>query len=188
MSGDNTARLIGGGAALAAALALIKGRAVAANSDTLQLDPATLKLLEAIGISVADIETLLEQILSSMGSLTPGDSSPGPIVQSPSGNYGVSQKYVRSNRVLCPVANTAVKMPAAVIPEGHFVMIKALWTNGGVIFVGGSAAVANPNDGWPLIANEFVGYRIQNLEEVYISANTPGEGVSWTCEQGTKGG
>lgn len=186
MTADNTARLLGGGATLAAALALMKGQAVAANGDTLHLDPATLKLLEAIGISVADIETLMEQVLGAMGGLQPNQGS--PIVQSPSGNYGVNQKYIRSNRVLCPAANVAVRMPSAAIPEGHAVVIKALWTNGGVIFVGGSAAVANPNDGYPLIANETVGYRVQDLEEIYISANTPGEGVSWTCEQGTKGG
>ena len=186
MTGDTTARLLGGGAALAAALALMKGRAVASNSDTLQLDPGTAKLLEAIGITVADIETLMEQLLNAMGGLQPSEG--GPIVPAAGGNYGVSQKYIRSNRVLCPVANTAVQMPTAAIPEGHFVQIKALWTNGGVIFVGGSAAVANQNDGWPLIANEFVGYRVQNLEEIYISANTPGEGVSWTCEQASKGG
>ncbi len=60
---------------------------------------------------------------------------------------------------------------------GQGVWVKALTTNGGLMFVGGSTVSAG--NGYPLAAGESVFVPTANLASVYIDAATTGNGVAY---------
>lgn len=92
--------------------------------------------------------------------------------------------YVASFRVLCDVANRAYRLPGRKVPWGKALVVKALPTNGGMIYVAASAADAvNINSSYSLLANEAVEYEIASSDILFISATVAGEGVVCTVEQ-----
>jgi len=89
-----------------------------------------------------------------------------------------------SEEFLCPVAGTAVQMPAYEIPWDKELVIKALSTNWGLMRVGNTKMDAeNAMIGYPLLANEAVGLKIKNAEQLWICADRANEGVHWIVEQ-----
>ena len=83
-----------------------------------------------------------------------------------------------------PTAGTAIQLPYVEIPRGCEIVIKALATNTGVIYVGNSKANAEDHTmSFPLTAGESIEYKIQNLNEKWIDSAVDGEGVVWSVEQ-----
>lgn len=91
--------------------------------------------------------------------------------------------FVTGN-VICPVANRAYQLPSFDIPWNMELVVKALFTNVGTIYIASRAAdAASIPAAYPLIANEAIGYRIRTSSIVWVMATTAGEGVSYTVEQ-----
>lgn len=91
---------------------------------------------------------------------------------------------IASEELLCPVAGTAVQMPNYKVPWDKELVIKALSTNWGTIRVGNTKMEAeNARLGYPLLANEAVGLKIKNAEQLWVCANRANEGVHWIVEQ-----
>ncbi len=88
-------------------------------------------------------------------------------------------------RTICPAILTAVQLPSKLVPRDTQVAIKALPTNGGVIYVATNAANAtNPNSSYPLIANEAIMLKIRDTSLIWIAAATAaGDGVACVVEQ-----
>ena len=57
-------------------------------------------------------------------------------------------------------------------------LVKALAGNTGKIYVGGNSSVTTSN-GFELSKGDSVGLDVDNVQDVYIDAQTNGEGVSW---------
>ena len=89
-----------------------------------------------------------------------------------------------SEELLCPVAGTAVQMSNYEVPRDKELVIKALSTNRGTVRVGNTKMDAeNPRMGYPLLANEGVGLKIKNAEQLWVCAHRANEGVHWIVEQ-----
>lgn len=87
------------------------------------------------------------------------------------------------------VITTGALVPARLqeysIPDDRQLVIKALPTNFGLIYVANTSQNSrNPSQSYWLIANEGVGLNIQNTKSVYISSTIAGEGVLCIVEQG----
>lgn len=83
---------------------------------------------------------------------------------------------VWNNLKLVATAGTSVALQAQACSTG--VVVKALSTNTGFIYVGTSGVVAAAN-GFQLKAGESVGFAINDVGNVSIDASVSGEGVSW---------
>lgn len=122
-------------------------------------------LLTDLKVGINQLAVALSQLLGS-----------GGVVRNPNG--GVAW------RTMCPAANTAYQLPSKIVPHDKEIAIKALPTNGGVVYVAFSATAAtNINDSYPLIANEAIHYKIYDTQVIWISATVANEGVVCTVEQ-----
>jgi len=136
-------------------------------------------LLEAIkGLSLGGITTPeLGKLADAINALVAMLGAPGAVaLENPS--------QIASGQVLCAVIGQGYSLPGYDVPWDKQVVIKALPTNAGVIRVGNTrAAAVNPSTGYPLIANEGIGYKIKNTGHIWISATVAAEGIHWTVEQ-----
>jgi hypothetical protein len=72
------------------------------------------------------------------------------------------------------------------VPEGFLLVIKASPDNaiGGRIYIApDQAAAVNPNSSYPLVANEAIGYAINDAHDLWVSGDTPGDWVVFTVEK-----
>jgi len=83
---------------------------------------------------------------------------------------------IGSGRQTVAAAGTGVQLTTTSTPILG-VIIKALITNTGDIYVGGAGVAAA--SGYPLAPGEFVGLDVDNLTDVWIDAAVNGEGVSY---------
>lgn len=158
----------GAGAALGAALGLLLGRKAEAAppEGEIRLDEAAMLLLQSIAQSGIATTGLLEKIAASLG-VTALENPP----------------EITAFRVLVPVVNTPVQLPDRAIPYGKELVIKALPTNLGLIYVANSRHEAiNINSCYYIIANEAIEYEIKNCDQLWINATRAGEGVLCTAE------
>lgn len=81
---------------------------------------------------------------------------------------------VSNARVTVPTAGSRVQLASF---SCKAVVVKALPTNTGVIYVGNATVAAS--NGFVLSANESVSLDIDNVNHIYIDAEKNGEGVSW---------
>lgn len=185
---DQTARgalVISTGAAIAAALAfLTRRKAIAAPAELVSLDEATMNLLIAIAKSSGDTYEKLGEVISAIEGI-PGVSISDIKVQ----GYPPNADGIISGRIPMTIVNTPYRMPDVRIPDDFEVQIKGWPTNAGIIYVGGSEpAAVNINQAWPLLANEAIGYRVKNLNQVYVSGTVAGDFAAYTVEQRRGGG
>lgn len=87
----------------------------------------------------------------------------------------VVPSVVNNNIKLVTTAGTRVALQSATTNGG--IVIKALKTNTGTIYVGGST-VSSAN-GFQLAAGDTVAFAINDASNVSIDASVNGEGVSW---------
>jgi hypothetical protein len=104
-----------------------------------------------------------------------GNPSNGGLINRSS--FATGQKNVAA-------AGTGEQVSASqVIPNGFSVLIKAKFTNSGVIRVGNSKANSeSASSSFTLRANEAIRMFITNLNLVWIDATVSGEGVEWATE------
>ena len=154
-----------------------------------ELLKAELNWFERLGQTLSFLDEYLKiligvenKILAAIQQLTPGGGGGGPVeITLPELNRPAQ---IASGELLCPVVSFGYKLPGYDIPWGCEVVVKALSTNLGTIRVGNSKALAeNPVIGYPLIANEAIGYKIKNTGQIWISSTVAGDGIHWTVEQ-----
>lgn len=174
--------ILGVGGLIAAAAAIINARKADAapsipngNGGEIILDQAASDLLLAIAQSDSNIDantkTLIELVrqLSASQGVDVGMKNPS---------------HIMVVRLSVNATNAAYSMPDRPIPYKKNVVIKALPTNLGVIYVANSAVDAtNINSAYPLIANEAVEYEIDNLQRLHYSGSIVGDGLVATVEQ-----
>jgi len=168
--------VLGSAAAVMAAIALAKDRvAQAAPNGTITLDGATMQLLIAMAQTGADTTQLVDQILSSIK---------GQAITLNVQGYPDNTETIIATRVQIAALNTPYQLPWVVVPDGMALQIKGWPTNGGIIYVGSSRATCvSPNQTWPLLANEAVGYFVKNAEKLFISGTAVGDWAVITVEQ-----
>jgi len=171
-----TGIVLGGAALVASAIALAKQRvALAAPGGEVTLDEATMNLLIAMAQSSADIEQLVDQILGSLGG--------GPVTLQVQG-YPPNADTGVATRVGIAAVGVPYQLPDIVVPDDMILQLKGWPTNGGLILVGFSrSGCTNPNQVWPLLANEAIGYRVKNAKEISISGTALGDWCAITVEQ-----
>jgi hypothetical protein len=179
MAKDNAGKV---GAALASvalvasAIALAKEKvALAEPGGVVTLDQATMELLIAMAQAGADTADLVSQILSSIE---------GQAINLTVQGYPPNANSIEATRVQIAALNTAYQLPWVVVPEGMALQVKGWPTNGGTLYMGYSrAACINLNQVWPLLANEAIGYYIQNANQLFVSGNAVGDFAVLTVEQ-----
>lgn len=166
-----TGLLAGGGAALGAALAIMLARKTEAAPPT---DEAVIKLLESIAESGVSIDTDTTDIIEVLNRIAVALGV--TVLENPSD--------ITSFRILVSAVNTPVHLPDREIPHGMELVVKALPTNRGLIYVANSRPEAmNINSCYQLLANEAIEYTIKNCNTVWLNATRAGEGVCCTVEQ-----
>ena len=166
----NAALAVGGGAALLAAIALMKtGATPASAATTVGLDEPTTQLLVAIAQGVVDIETAI----ASLGSGVGGGQGWPP-----------NTEHITALRVPITALNRGHQLPAIDIPDGFQLLMRGWPTNANIIWVAGSELeCVNINTAYPLLPNDIVGYGIKNAEAIWVSGGAVGDFVVITVEQ-----
>jgi len=102
------------------------------------------------------------------------------------GGTEVGRNYpgIASQVKVVPTAGTAVQLPPATVPYGESVVVKALRDNDGTIYVAGNKDDAQGHtNAFPFKAGEGIGYKIRNVNLLWIDASISGEGMAWSVEQ-----
>lgn len=91
--------------------------------------------------------------------------------------------------LLVPIPVTGTQLPFVSIPSGMSLVIKAWALNPGNLQVGASIGeCTNPNQSYPLLPSEVVGYQMENANQIYIAGTVAGCFASLTVEQRRRGG
>jgi len=168
------------GAAIAAAFALMRDRALAAPAQIVGLDEATMNLLIAIAQASDNIDS---NTLEALGKLQDLINKIG---------VGVGQGWppnaegARTFAVLCPAVAIPYQVPDMEIPDGMALAMKASPLNlvNSLIFVARTPAeCTNPNSAWPLVPNEAITYGVQNANAFFVSTNMAGSIAIFSAEQ-----
>lgn len=172
---------LAGVAAVGAAIVALRARAVQGSNGTLKLDQATLDLLAAIGLAVSDIDASMADVLAALAAGGGGTIGQG---------WPANRTGIRCQTVPLAAAATGYQLPDQPVPSGFSVLVKGYPTNAGLVFVGEDLTyVTNiPAGGaggsvWPLLPNEGVGFQVDNVNRIWVSAATPGDMVSWAMER-----
>jgi hypothetical protein len=165
-------------AAIAAALAFINTRKVAGAQPV--IPDEVVQLIVALAATSEDIKATVHQILEALGAGGQG--------------WPANTDSITGLRVAITPA-TGVQLPSIVVPSGMALVITAWPLNPAWLFVGPTLAEAgNINQSYPLLPAANVSYFIENADEIYVSAMTPGGVATAGCfacltvEQRRRGG
>lgn len=165
--------LLGAGAGIVAAL-LTTGKLQAAEGSS--TEDILNSVAQAEGKGLAGLESAINRMNQLLAQATETGGERQSIFRNP--------KTFTAFRFTCIAANIAYVLPDREVPYKMSLVVKALPTNAGVIYVAPARAdAANINSSYSLIANEAVELEIQNAKHVYISATVAGEGVTCIVEQ-----
>lgn len=169
--------VVGSAAAIMAAIALARDRvAKAAPGDNTAFNEALLEILSAMAETNGEILTAIQRF--SFGN---GDGGPENIIVQ---GFPPNTKTIMATRVQITALNTPIQLPQFIVPDDMELQIKGWPTNAGLIYVSDARANAtNVNQVWPLLANEAIGYRIHDSEDIYISGTAIGDFAALTVEQ-----
>lgn len=177
----------GAGGLIGAAAAILATRKAGAAPPVgeVSLDEAAMLLLRAIAQSGEAIDSNTFEALARLAGVSDA-------IDRLAAALGISvlqnPQEITAFLILIPAANIPVQLPDRVIPYGVELVIKAIPTNGGIIYVGNSRAEAmNVNSSYWLIANEAIEYKIRNAQQLWVNTNVAGEGVICTVEQRGRG-
>jgi len=96
----------------------------------------------------------------------------------PANADNIQVSVVRINRI-----NFAYQLPGIPVSRGKSLLIRARFTNAGLILVGPTQASAiDANQSALLQANEWVAYRVKNANVMYVSGNAAGDLVEISAE------
>jgi len=157
MASPDSKALIAGGAA-GAILAFLVGKVGTAEAADLDLDEL-----------VAALDALTEALQIEQ------------IYDNAFDNYGA----FATGQVICTVANRGFELPSMPIPRNKVLVVKALPTNGGWIWVGAQQAQSQDiTVSYPLLANEGIGLAVTNANLVWVMGPVLNDGVAFIVEQG----
>lgn len=95
----------------------------------------------------------------------------------------LNQADFNTGQTLVPVPGTAVQLPNIAIPDGFALVIKALPTNAGRVYIGHTAAAAQvPANAYSLGPNEHVELKLTNANLVYLNTAVANDGVEIVVE------
>ena len=141
------------------------------------------KLIELQGGVVPEVPTWATDLVNVISSLNTAIAQLAAVL----GVTPVTLKnpeFIKAQQKLVLTAGTAVQMPSVLVPYDKEVVIRALRTNTGIIYVAPSKSDAEGHtSSYSLAPGEVVGYKIQNLNQIWVDASVSGEGVVWTVEQ-----
>ena len=101
-----------------------------------------------------------------------------------SGVGKINPSETASQQKLVTSAGTAEQLPYVKIPFDHKVLIKALSTNAGIVYLGNSKTEAEDTSmRFPLGVSETVEYEINDLSQLWLDAATSADGITWTVVQ-----
>jgi len=168
----------GAGGLIGAALAILASRKSASASPPpvgeISLDEATMLLLQAIAQSTDSIDADTSEFINALNKLSAALGV--QVLENPT--------EITAFRILVAAVNTPTQLPDREIPWDKELLIKAIPTNLGLIYVANSRAEAmNINSCYWLLANEAVHYKIKNSRQLWVNASIAGEGVLCTAEQ-----
>ncbi len=130
---------------------------------------AIVGIIQSIQEQNARLETALSQFVTLMGGSGTALTNPESFVTGP---------------LICAVAAQGYNIPPKVIPWDKELVVKALSTNAGLIYLANNQVdAALVATAYPMLPNEAIGLSIENADEVWISAQFAGEGVSFIVEQ-----
>lgn len=191
MAGEGKAAFTGAATAITAAVIiglLTQKRAEAQpGSQVVTLDDPAMQALvgilqreESIDVDVNGVIEVLQNIDAGILTLNQAIAqllgTPVPGMQNPKGMTAWVQR--------CAIANQAVQLPQKRVPNDKAVVITALHTNLGIIYVASNQPDAtNANGSYWLIANEAIAYKIYDTSIIWISATSANDGVKVTVEQ-----
>jgi len=148
-----------------------------APTKDVSLDEAAMALLLAIARSGENTTELLSTLNQIVSGVPPGEL---PSME--------NLPEIAAFTVVPTAANAAIRLPGRAIPPGMDLVIKAMHTNAGIIYVANSRTEAtNPHSAYTLIANEAVEYKVSTPHHIWISGTVVGEGVVCTVEQAAGG-
>jgi|Deesub1362A_J573_1020465.scaffolds.fasta_scaffold00385_18 hypothetical protein len=134
----------------------------------------------------ADVETVLSQLditLSALRDALRGggsktlsdlDSQLAAIADRLGARTGIAYGQVEVS------SSGVTQLPSQAIPAGFKVVIKALSTNNGKIYIGDSSVTTS--NGFELTAGEWVTLAIDNLNRIYAIADSSGQKLCWIVE------
>ena len=137
------------------------------------VDPETWAAITNIILTIQEQNTRLETALSQVVTLMGGA---GYALTNP-------ETFVTGN-VICAIAAQGYPIPPKLIPWDKEFIVKALSTNAGLVFIANNevdAAIMTAS--YPMLPNEAVGLSIAKSDEVWVSAQLAGEGISFIVEQ-----
>ena len=159
-----TAAVMSTAAAVASALALINSGKASASPST--FPPEVLELMIAMAQEMDALLQAVQNLTIDVQGWVPNADG------------------ITSGRLNVQALNTARQLPHLVVPDDMEIQLKGWPTNLGIIYVASTdPAAKNINTVWPLLANEAIGYRIKNLNELYFSGTVVGNWVCWTVEK-----
>lgn len=86
--------------------------------------------------------------------------------------------------VVCPIANTAYRLPPIPVPKNKQLVVTALPGNITWLWVANTPADStNMNVAYPLVPTAGVGLFVKNANSVWVMANTINDGVAFIVEQ-----
>lgn len=94
-----------------------------------------------------------------------------------------NQPAFASGKKTIVAAGTAEQLSSQVVPDGFEVVVKALAANATNVHVAKSKSDAETDaDAYELAAGESIGLKVQNTDDIWIDANTNGEGITFAVE------
>jgi len=143
------------------------------------VDQATWDMILAVIETTAVQAEQLQELVITLNNLTVALGVPTEL-EDPFAN---APKFIVGH-VICPVINTAYRLPPIPIPKNKQLVVKALPGNITWLWVGGTPTDStNVNVAYPLVANEGVGLFVKNANSVWVMANTINDGVAFIVEQ-----
>lgn len=159
---------IAGGAAITMAIMNAKKAKAAAPEDQQDVYDMYISLLESMNQLSASVQMLASQIGVDTGAApAPGGSGGGTAkIEDAFKNY----PRFATGQVLCPAINTGYQLPGFPIPRNKQLVVKALPTNAGTIYIAYSQGQSqNFNVAYPMVANEGVGLFLENSNQLWVA-------------------
>lgn len=164
---------------------LPSGEVISLDDPTMQALLGILEHIESLDIDVDDVIERLGGVTNAINTLSVALGAKPIELQNP--------PDITAFRVLTTALDTPVQLPDRLIPYDMELVIKALPTNRGTLFIApGPAEALNPNSSYWIIGNEAVEYKIRNANHIWMNAPTfggigiAGEGVVCTVEQASR--
>lgn len=175
VSGKATAAIAGAGIASLLTWILTHPAEAKAAPAPEGVDPDAWNAVIGIINAIEAQNARLEEALAGVVNLLSGGSA---------GYALVNPDTFTTGTVVTQAAGTPARLPGKIVPYNMEFVVKALSTNGGLIYVANTGPdSAIPTASYTLLPNEAVGLKIKNSNQCWISSQFGGEGITFIVEQ-----